>query len=664
MTERKLAQLIGSIDPALIAEAEESVPTTSKPNFRRAVIVLAAALLVLISLLSVAAIAFFPKTYDLDYEIPKHENAKKIAQIYYAEDGKIKRQSVLLPPTTENVYVTWAHLNGVGDEVSFICSPETLEGCSPNKSSFWDRLLGIDAGSQGLKVTLSAQMASYPDYESLIESLKETLAAYMGISPEFVLVTIDDVLADITKPGTSKVSGPWEFSYDINANIFKPGDTITITATMTNISDSDMYAMGEPQYFIPTVFPYIGNIGIALWLESANYPEDGVLSPGESSSATYSLPLHEYVTFGTFGTYSIDIYNDQDEPYRVTFAKAFIIAEDTHLNSDAKDQEPLHFYYLPSVASSPPTLGGRIVITVGMTNVSDQEIVFEGSWSDFVPKAKLLAKSSIYVAHEILPEPNDSTTEIAEYYFYPGESREVTYVFNIPEQAPVGAYDLTVSFGEYSYTFEEFVSVTELSTQVVFTSFMYDEFVYTLSTQQCEQFASMLERAERIADAPALDCDSSGTVGGIHFDYDSESGVLLMSGCTYTLTEQDRLKLNAMVSGTVFLYFDPGATVEVDSPYDDLEHYATLSEPHRDQIIAILNGGNWEWLPGGPNVQSGDHTLTVSDADTPLAERDKIQYHSETGLFVYNEYYLNISNADRLTVNEIFGGYAVQLPNT
>ena len=84
MTEHEFTDLLGGIDPALIARAEARVPVRKKQSFRRTVIVLAAALLVLSTLLSVAAIASFPKTYDLDYEIPKHEYANKIAQIYYA----------------------------------------------------------------------------------------------------------------------------------------------------------------------------------------------------------------------------------------------------------------------------------------------------------------------------------------------------------------------------------------------------------------------------------------------------------------------------------------------------------------------------------------------------------------------------------------------------
>ena len=506
MTEHEFTDLLGGIDPALIARAEARVPVRKKQSFRRTVIILAAALLVLSTLLSVAAIASFPKTYDLDYEIPKHEYANKIAQIYYAEDGKIKKQNVLLPPTAENIFMTWQHLNGLEDKTSLIEIVST-EGAYPDRQ---------------VVMTLSTELRDHPESETLLDSLQKTFAQYFVMRAE----NISFVFADQT----------------------------------------------------------IEDVG-------------------------------------------------------------------------------LHFYYLPSVASSPPVPGGRIVVTVGMTNVSDQDIVFEGAWSDFAPRAKLLEKSIIYVANYIFPELNDSTTEIAEYRLAPGQSREVTYMFHIPEQA-ADAYDLIVSFGDQSYTFENFVSFTELSKQVVFTNFMYDDFVYTLSAQQCEQFVFMLERAERIADTVELECDSSGTVGNSSFKYDSKTGVLLLDGCTYTLTEQDRLKLNVMVSGTVHLNFDPSAIVEVNSPYDDITHYATLSEAHRDRIIAILNDGNWGWLPGSPNVQPGDHTLTFWDADTPLDKRDRIEYHSETGLFVYNEYYLNISNADRLAVNDIFSGYAVQRPDT
>lgn len=389
MNEHEFAHLLGGIDPELVARAEQRVPVRKKPSFRRTVILLAAALLLLSTLLSAAAIAFFPKTYDLDYEISKHEHANKIAQIYYAEDGKIKRQSVLLPPTAENVFMTWQHLNGLDDEVALIEIAST-EGAYPDREVI---------------MTLSTELRDHPNSEELLHSLQKTFA----------------------------------------------------------------------QFFVMRA---------------------------ENVSFTFAEQTTEDVT--------------------------------------------LHFYYLPTVASSPATPGGRIVVTVGMTNISNHNIEFTGSQSAFVPDAILSMDNMVVIPHEDYP----MIEEYQKYVLAPGQSREATYFFHIPEQACAGVYDLTVNFGEQSYTFERFVSVTIPERQVVFTRFMYDDFVYKLSAQQSEQFFTMLERAQKRMGIVEQECDSSGTVGDSSFGYDSNQGLLLLGECTYTLTEQDRLQLNAMVSGT------------------------------------------------------------------------------------------------------------------
>ncbi|MBQ7378311.1 MAG: hypothetical protein IJW70_01375 [Clostridia bacterium] len=303
MTKHDFADLLGGIDPALVARAEAPLPLRKKPHFRRAVIVLAAALLVLISLLSVAVIAYFPKTYDLDYEVPKHEYANKIAQIYYAEDGKIKRQSVLLPPTAENIFMTWQHLNDLENDAALIEIAST-EGAYPDREVI---------------MTLSATLRDHPESEALLTSLKSTFAAYYGIPKKNVTFYF------------AKDPVTLEFSYDLTDTSIrlKSGDTFTVTLTMTNISDED--------------------------------------------------------------------------------------------------------------------------------------IVFEGAESDFVPKAKLLVKSLDYVVYEILPEAHDTTTEIAEYRLAPGESKSFTYTFRIPyatSSVIITGHDLTVYFGEQSKTFENVIAVS------------------------------------------------------------------------------------------------------------------------------------------------------------------------------------------------------------
>ena len=105
----------------------------------------------------------------------------------------------------------------------------------------------------------------------------------------------------------------------------------------------------------------------------------------------------------------------------------------------------------PAVAA----LGSTFEITVGMTNISDQNIEFTGSWSAFVPSAMLRMNDTSVILHEDYP----MTEEYQKYVLAPGESREMTYTFLIPDQAACGEYDLVLRFGEQSFTFEKAVQV-------------------------------------------------------------------------------------------------------------------------------------------------------------------------------------------------------------
>lgn len=303
MNEQRFTQLLGGIDPALIARAEESVPMRKKPSFRITLVATIAALLALSLLLGAAAIAFIPKTYDLDYEIPKQENASKVTQIYYlSENGKIKRQSVLLPPTEQNVFLTWKHLNGLGDEVQML--DVVYEDVANWSGSY-------------ITVQLSTALRNHPNSEALLDSLQKTLARSFGVMKQNVSFAFHDPVT-------------LEFSHDL-------------TETPVRLKSGDLFT-----------------------------------------------------------------------------------------------------------------------VTVTMTNVSNEDIVYEGSYSEFIPKAKLLAKSNIYVATEIFPELHESTGEIAEYRLAPGESKSFTYTFRIPYATSsyiITGHDLTVWFGEQSKTFENVITV-------------------------------------------------------------------------------------------------------------------------------------------------------------------------------------------------------------
>ena len=100
-------------------------------------------------------------------------------------------------------------------------------------------------------------------------------------------------------------------------------------------------------------------------------------------------------------------------------------------------------------------LGSTFEITVGMTNRTLKDIEFTGSWMAFVPNAILTMNDTNVILHEDYP----MTEEYQKYTLAPGESREMTYTFLIPEQAACGEYDLVVSFGEHSFTFEKAVQI-------------------------------------------------------------------------------------------------------------------------------------------------------------------------------------------------------------
>ncbi len=356
MNEHKFTQLLGGIDPALIARAEQSVPMRKKPSFRRALIAAVAAVLAMATLLGVAAIAMVPKTYDLDYSIPDNQIANTAVRVYYTdENGKVHSERVRMPDDYENVFITWQHLCGIGDEVE-ILSYDVLEDpvvsipSTPN--TLWDFLLREFAPAKMDKtvtVTLSAQITSYNNYDALIESLTETIAKYAGVDVGQVNILID-------------------------------GEQIAIVG------------------------------GLQFWHSL-------------QGGGPVMIPV-----------------------------------------------------------------GSELDITVGMTNVSDKDIEFTGSWTAFVPSAILTMGNTSLIVHE----EYQMTNEYAEYRLAPGESREITYTFPIPENATCGEYDLLVTFGEQDFVFEKAVQVVGFGYVPGVTGTEFHEFLikYGFVTVDVSEFRS------------------------------------------------------------------------------------------------------------------------------------------------------------------------------
>ncbi len=117
--------------------------------------------------------------------------------------------------------------------------------------------------------------------------------------------------------------------------------------------------------------------------------------------------------------------------------------------SDSAVSGPWKFSYKTSHVITQP--GTDITVTIRMTNVSSEDVTYQDSW---LPSAILIMDNTAIITHEEI-------FMLDEYdcVFVPGESREITYTFPIPEDALTGSYDLIVSFGEHSVTFEKAIAI-------------------------------------------------------------------------------------------------------------------------------------------------------------------------------------------------------------
>lgn len=157
-------------------------------------------------------------------------------------------------------------------------------------------------------------------------------------------------------------------------------------------------------------------------------------------------------------------------------------------------------------------LGSTFEITVGMTNRTLKDIEFTGSWMAFVPNAILTMNDTNVILHEDYP----MTEEYQKYTLAPGESREMTYTFLIPEQAACGEYDLVVSFGEHSFTFEKAVQIVGFgyvpSLSVSATEFHEFLLKYGFNTTDPEAFKQAVGMQTYLNDQSVLDIMNSYSV--------------------------------------------------------------------------------------------------------------------------------------------------------
>ena len=272
MNEQQFTQLLGGIDPALIARAEAPVPMRKKPQFK---LMLIAAVLALITCTALVITPFIPTTLEIDYITSPTDGTETAFKernvwIYYTtERGKQKREYVRLPDDNQNVFTAWAHLSGL-DESYVLHSVEYTD-----EATFAGRYV---------IVTCSAALQEHPNAEALRASLQKTFAHSMGIPVNQVAVHFSD---------------PLQFSHDLTDTPIrvKSGETFTVTVTMTNVSDKDIVFNGAESDFVPKAklrakfLQYSLDEIDPLMHESTGEIAEYRLAPGESKSVTYTFRI-------------------------------------------------------------------------------------------------------------------------------------------------------------------------------------------------------------------------------------------------------------------------------------------------------------------------------------------------------------------------------------
>ncbi len=182
MTSEQLLTAFGGIDIDMLNEAE------AFESRKRAVAmwrVLAAALSCVVIAVGIVMISRpTPKTYALEYVMHQSSDGTTVpldegnVWIYYARDGKIKKEYIKLPLDVENVLMTWKHLSGIGDEVKLICYSQTND-----HNVISDGYTREYVSNDGNKTTIviSMEIVKYiNESDAVLNSFDKTMGAYLG----------------------------------------------------------------------------------------------------------------------------------------------------------------------------------------------------------------------------------------------------------------------------------------------------------------------------------------------------------------------------------------------------------------------------------------------------------------------------------------------------
>ncbi len=201
-----LMDAIGYVDDAYLKKyfSMKETFSTKKQNRKRNIIIkwsaVAACLCLIVVLSSIIIPPYIPTEYNLSYSYVG-DDGKEIyipesnTWIYYVQNNHVKRERVKLPCSAQNIFLTWKHLNNIGDEVKLI-KCEILSNGSEYITNFDGHdVANYDIGDYFvLDIVISKNIENYvnkTEQETLFETLKKSMTSNSSIDFDEVNISIE-----------------------------------------------------------------------------------------------------------------------------------------------------------------------------------------------------------------------------------------------------------------------------------------------------------------------------------------------------------------------------------------------------------------------------------------------------------------------------------------
>ena len=142
-------------------------------------------------------IQYIPVRYELEYIYGGSNGVNefvldKNVWIYYVDHSSMKRERVTLPCNAENVFITWKHLNHIGDEVHLL-EYELISNTYESSIDYEGE--GVANNAPGnyfiLNITVSSELRTYANYDALVSSLKKTMTGYLNIDIDVIKIDFE-----------------------------------------------------------------------------------------------------------------------------------------------------------------------------------------------------------------------------------------------------------------------------------------------------------------------------------------------------------------------------------------------------------------------------------------------------------------------------------------